>query len=127
MAKMIFSDDGLKKQLEAIMHPEIQRLFKQELNKVPPKSKLVSYQIPLLFEKNMDLKKFYKIISVCAPREICIQRAMTRSKYNYELASKIFDEQYPQKLKLSKSDFCVVNHGSRNRLEKLAQEIIDTI
>ena len=127
IAKKVFSDDALKKQLEAIMHPTIQKLFQQEQKKLPTNIKIISYQIPLLFEKNIDLKNFYKVVSVCAPREICIQRVMARSRYSYQLASKIFNKQFPQKAKISKSDLYISNHGSVKRLERIAQEVVTAL
>ncbi|HEY7854338.1 MAG TPA: dephospho-CoA kinase [Aquiluna sp.] len=72
LAQRAFASEGDRKDLEAILHPLIQKLSRE---KISAASGVVIYTIPLLVETNSSLP-FDKIITISAPEQIRIERLM---------------------------------------------------
>jgi dephospho-CoA kinase len=70
LAERAFANEQARKDLEAILHPRIQKLSREQIAR---QSGLVIYTIPLLVETQSTLP-FDKIITVSAPEELRIQR-----------------------------------------------------
>ena len=72
LAQRAFASESDRRDLEAILHPLIQKLSRE---KISAASGVVVYTIPLLVETDSSLP-FDKIITISAPEQIRIERLM---------------------------------------------------
>lgn len=110
-SKIIFSD---KKELEksnSIIHPAVNEHYKKWCNKYK-ELKYTLKEAAILFEsgtyKNVDF-----IITVTAPIEQRIERALKRDKISRELIEKKIKNQLSDEYKIKNSDFVVYNDDNR--------------
>ncbi len=94
LAQRAFSYEENRKDLEAILHPRIQKLSRERIAKA---SGLVIYTIPLLVETNSALP-FDKVLTVSAPAEVRVQRlvqsrGMTEVEAKARISAQASDEQ----------------------------------
>jgi dephospho-CoA kinase len=116
LGEIIANDDQARKKLNAIVHPEVQKLYNQEIsiyeNKGMP---VIFYDCPLLFETNLQ-NTVDKTILVVADKEIRIKRIMKRDGFNREQAQKRIDMQMPDEDKIALADVIIENNGSLDDL-----------
>lgn len=119
LAKYILDNDKAKIELENILYKELEKAKKTFLyeNK---KEKLVVFDIPLYFEKNINSIKFDKIIVVYSNTELQKIRALQRKNLNENTLNKIIKLQIPIEEKIKKADYVIDNNGS---LEETYQQI----
>lgn len=115
LREKFFNDPKFKSETEKWIQEELPHYFKEEFEKLKP-SKFVIYDIPLLFERNLE-DKFDKIILIYAPRNIQLKRASLRDKNDPSLIEKILDSQIDIEEKRSKSHYVVENLGTVHELE----------
>lgn len=120
LAEIVFADATKRKQLEAITHPRIRKLAEQYATKALSSSKLVVYEIPLLFESGMSAKDFKKTILIKADDSVCLQRIISRDNLTAEEAKNRLAAQIPTAIKAQSADIVVDNSGS---LEQLQQQL----
>jgi dephospho-CoA kinase len=94
LAERAFSSDANRKDLEAILHPRIQKLSRERIG---GSSGVIVYTIPLLVETNSKLP-FDKIVTVSAPEDIRVDRlvqsrGMTRAEAEARISAQATDEQ----------------------------------
>ena len=94
LAQRAFASENDRKDLEAILHPLIQKLSRE---KISAASGVVVYTIPLLVETDSSLP-FDKIITISAPEQIRIERlmasrAMTEQQAKERIAAQATDVQ----------------------------------
>jgi dephospho-CoA kinase len=94
LAQRAFSSEENRKDLEAILHPRIQKL---SADRIAQTSGLVVYTIPLLVETNSTLP-FDKILTVSAPVDVRVERllqsrGMTEAEARARIAAQASDEQ----------------------------------
>lgn len=87
---------------------------------------LVVYDVPLLFEKNLD-RLIDQSLCVYAPREIQIERLMARDQISHELAGNIISKQMGIDEKKLKADWVIDNSDGVDRLELNYLEFIKKI
>jgi dephospho-CoA kinase len=94
LAERAFSSDANRKDLEAILHPRIQKLSRERIG---GSRGVIVYTIPLLVETNSKLP-FDKIVTVSAPEDIRVDRlvqsrGMTRAEAEARISAQATDEQ----------------------------------
>lgn len=92
LGAMVFSDEGKRKKLEAIVHPLVKALAAERISTLPSDS-IVIYNVPLLVEAAVDLP-FDKVVTVEAPAEKQIERLiehrnMSRSDAEQRVAAQV--------------------------------------
>nr|WP_320025614.1 dephospho-CoA kinase [uncultured Acetobacterium sp.] len=116
LGEIIANDDQARKKLNAIVHPEVQKIYNQEIsiyeNKGMP---VIIYDCPLLFEANLQ-NTVDQTILVVADKEIRIKRIMERDGLNREQAQKRIDMQMPDAEKIALADVIIENNGSLDDL-----------
>lgn len=120
----IFADSALRLKLDAIVHPFVRTqvaLLKQKL--VDQGCSLAVYDVPLLFEKNMQ-KSFDKIIVVTCDPLLQKQRLMKRNGLSEQEALQRIGSQLPMAEKIRQADFVVENNGSLEDLKNAVQKIL---
>jgi dephospho-CoA kinase len=100
-----FNDPLLKADITSALYAHLPSMFTQS---IPKNCKLVVYDIPLLFENNLQ-KSFDLVVVVYAPRVMQIERLIQRDRISKELAQKILDQQWDIEDKRQKADFVIEN------------------
>ncbi|RIL10167.1 MAG: dephospho-CoA kinase [Proteobacteria bacterium] len=121
MGKLIFNDSQKRAELEAIVHPQVRKLFKERLSRLAeqtPPPKLVAYVVPLLFEAGYHSSQFDAVIVVSAPREVCLARIMQRDGCSIEEAESRYDSQLPIEEKSAKAGIVLNNSRDVSELEE---------
>ncbi len=117
LANLVFHDREKLEQLNAIMHPEVGRLFREKMKSENSASKVIVYDIPLLFETGLA-EKVKKTVVVYAPFEVALERATGRLGITKEEAKSRMDFQISIEKKAKMADYVVNNSGSREELEE---------
>ena len=116
VGELIANDEQARKKLNAIVHPEIKKLYDQQIDfyrrsGIPT----VFYDCPLLFETNLQ-NTVDETILVVADKEIRIGRLMERDKLTREQAIKRIDMQMSDEDKIGLADTIIENNGSLDDL-----------
>jgi dephospho-CoA kinase len=86
----------------------------------------IFYDVPLLFEKNLD-KFVDQKICVYAPYDMQLMRLIERDQLTKELAQKILSKQLDIEIKKSKSDFIIINTNSIEDLKNNTENILRSL
>ncbi len=116
MGELIANDEQARKKLNAIVHPEIKKLYDQQIDfyrrsGIPT----VFYDCPLLFETNLQ-NTVDETILVVADKEIRIGRLMERDKLTRTQAIKRINMQMSDEDKIGLADTIIENNGSLDDL-----------
>jgi dephospho-CoA kinase len=116
LGELIANDEQARKKLNAVVHPEIKKLYDQQIDfyrrsGIPT----VFYDCPLLFETNLQ-NTVDETILVVADKEIRIGRLMERDKLTREQAIKRIDMQMSDEDKIGLADTIIENNGSLDDL-----------
>jgi dephospho-CoA kinase len=124
LAAIVFNDPEKLQQLNAIVHPAVKRHFKQWLfeHKAFP---LVIYEAAILFESG-NYKDFDFIITVTAPLESRIQRAIERDKTTRDQVLRRINSQWTDEQRVLKSDY-VIENINLDFAKKKTEEILNIL
>lgn len=127
LAQVIFNDFKKKTLLEDILHPEIAHMANQEKKALLASNKpLAIYDVPLLFEKNMQ-SEFDKTVLVASDQRRVFQRLQKRGIHPKALIEQIMRSQIPQQQKLKMADFVIWNNDTLKALESKCQQLLKDI
>jgi dephospho-CoA kinase len=73
MARRAFTDPDVRRRLEAVVHPEVARMFAEEVEARRAGDDVVVYSVPLLVERRLA-DAFDVVVTVSAPLELRIAR-----------------------------------------------------
>jgi dephospho-CoA kinase len=118
LRKVFFNDPAIKETIEKFIYSKLPRKFQEEVQSFP-NSSLIIYDVPLLFEKNLQTLVDVSVLVYC-PEEIQVERLVNRDQITRELAQKIIDQQMKIEEKKKKADFILNNSRSE---KQLAEEI----
>lgn len=118
LREKVFNHPSVKDQIEQFIYSRLPKAFELAYAKLGPID-CVIYDIPLLFEKNMQ-HLFDVNLLVYAPRSVQLSRLVSRDGHNEDLANKILDQQMDIEEKKKRADMVIDN--SRSETE-LAEEI----
>ncbi len=124
LGEVIFADPTAKAKLEAIIHPEVQRLF-EEAKKSLPQDAIVIYEIPLLAESN-SRSRFDYAITVEADEEIRTNRLKERELARHEIVGRMA-AQASREERISHCDLVIENHGDEDALLRQVEEIWQSV
>ncbi len=119
MRALVFSDDGAREKLNAIMHPAI---YEEALKQLQSHAD-APYQIlviPLLFENSRYLPHVQRILVIDCNEASQINRVMQRSQLSEDEVKKIIAAQTPRQERLNRADDVLENNEN---LENLAKKI----
>lgn len=105
---------------EKCIHPKVRSRVQKKKKELFQKEKMVFYEVPLLFEKNME-KDFDFIIAVISDKHIQIQRLKDRNQWSNEVIEKRLKYHKSCKLKIQKSHFVIFNNESLDCLKEKVQ------
>ena len=118
IASIVFTDTQKLQQLNAIIHPAVQRDFQQWVAK--QSTQYVIKESAILFEsgsyQDCDL-----IISVVAPIDVRIERVMLRDKIDKEMIEKRIKNQWTDAERIKYSNFVIENREICKNLDKVRE------
>lgn len=120
LGEIIFSDPAAKAKLEAIVHPEVQRLF-SEAKKELPADAIVIYEIPLLAESN-SRSRFDYAITVESEVETRTSRLKERGLASHEIVGRM-SAQATREERISHCDLVIENHGGEDALLREVENV----
>ena len=119
LAKVVFSSSDARKKLEAITHPRILVLWREQIKKWrAEKHRFAGVVIPLLFETAAEKELDATLCVACSPatqQERLQERGWTREHMAQRLAA-----QWPVEEKMGRADFVVWSEGC---LEVVGQQL----
>lgn len=125
LGEIVFTDStGAKlRELEHILHPQVRKKADELRRELSRKGHtLAVYEVPLLFEKDMQ-GLFDKIICVAVRPEIQVQRLITRNRMSSTEANQRIRRQATLSTKLAGSDIVIWNNGQASDLERIAESV----
>ena len=109
---LITSDKRQKQALDRLIHPEILRRMRLEIESAVHRGEpMVLVEIPLLFELGL-VGEFDFVVMVAAAHEQKIKRLMARDQVSRQDAEALLQTQLQDGEKIKQADFVVKNDGS---------------
>ncbi len=117
LADLVFADPRARRDLEAIVHPEVRRRFLEEVERCRGTERVVVFDSPLLVETGQH-RAFDLLIVVSAPVEAQVARlAADRGMSEEDVRSRIA-AQMPLEEKAAAADIILDNDGTMEELER---------
>jgi dephospho-CoA kinase len=119
----VFADRDQLEELNAIVHPEVERLREARIEAARAAgADVVVCDIPLLFEKHLA-DRFDAIVLVDAPRPVRLERLVRDRGLHEAEAMDMIAAQMPAELKRARSDHVVDNAGTTAELERRVEQV----
>ncbi len=124
LRKIIFSDKEAKKDMEAIMHPEVQNRFFNKLEELSDQPTVV-YDSALIFELRQE-DMFEGIVSVLCNEDLRLKRILKRDglKMTMQIARNIMACQVSNRERQERSDYIIHNDDSLDYLKEQVDSVI---
>ncbi|MEK9987821.1 MAG: dephospho-CoA kinase [Aquiluna sp.] len=122
LAKVAFADDQSRKDLEAILHPRIQRLAAERVKGL---GGVIVYTIPLLAETNSKLE-FDRVVTVSCDEAVRIDRLVTLRGMSKEEAMGRITAQATDAEREAKADTVIDSNCPMDELISRADEVFAT-
>lgn len=122
MARLVFDDPEARSRLEAIVHPEVARLFAAEVDRLRGSDEVVVYAVPLLVERGLA-GAFDVVVTVEAREDrraarVAAQGRMTAGDARRRMAAQASDAD-----RAAAADVVVANDGSIEDLEARVDDL----
>jgi dephospho-CoA kinase len=111
LADIVFADPQALKKLNAMVHPEVMRIYYEAVEK-QPEHRVCLLETAIVFEAGLE-SHFDQIVSVYAPEELCIKRILQRDNSNREAVLQRMSHQWKPEIKAEKSDIVILNDDSK--------------
>ena len=123
LADIVFKDRSKLKRLERIVHPQVKKMIRKEIQayKKFTKKGVIVLDVPLLFEAGLEKFVQYTIV-VKASRKEQLKRAQKLSLDRNKALERI-RAQWPLGAKLRLADIVINNEGSKKQTEKKVKRI----
>ena len=124
LASIVFKDKSQREELEKILHPEIlNRMIQLAENSA---DEIVILVVPLLFEEQLDEWCDFTV-SLTAPDEVRIERAMKKHKISREMVQDRMKTQLSEKKRNSKADYVVNTDCTIEEIQSKVDNLINKI
>ena len=117
LASLIFGNPERLKQVNAIIHPEVDRHFQAWAEK--QNTPLCAIESAILFESGFNRVVDVSLM-VYAPMEVRIRRVLKRDAVSREEVVRRIDSQLPDEVKKAKSDYVIFNDDRQALLPQVA-------
>jgi len=123
LGRIVFNDAARRRALEAIIHPEVQRLRAvAEARAAADGATVVVHAIPLLFETGLD-ERFDVVVLVDADEDVRLARLVGARGLDEATARAMIAAQQPAAEKRERSDHVILNNGTLEQLAARAREV----
>lgn len=124
VGEIIFKDDQLRLQLNALIHPAVKINFENWISE--QKTPFIFKETALLFELKLN-ESCYKSILVTADDNIRIKRVMDRDGKTYREVEAVMNKQMPEKDKIKIADFVIFNNDGLEELKIKTKQFINEL
>jgi len=126
MSDIAFADADARRRLEAVVHPEVARLFAQELQRLRPTAAVVVYSVPLLVERGLQsIMDLVATVSASADERVsrmAAERGMAEPEVRRRMAAQVSDAE-----REAVADVVLHNDGSVAELESQVADLWATL
>jgi dephospho-CoA kinase len=122
LAALVFADEDARRKLEAIVHPEVARLFTEETAKHQGTDRIVVYAVPLLVESGLQ-EMFHVVVVLTAEREARLARLTAAREMSADDAKGRMAAQLPDEERERAADVVIRNDSSMAELERKVDEL----
>ena len=123
LRRIVFSDPVQLEQLNAIVHPEVERMREALVDQARQRGdRLVVCDIPLLFERRMT-DDFDRIVLVDAPRPVRLERLVRERGLRETEAMDMIVAQMPAELKRARANHVIDNDGTLTQLDQRVTDV----
>lgn len=122
LAAVVFADPAARRDLEAIVHPEVRRLFAEGSEAYRDSDRVVVLSAPLLVETGMH-SAFDVLVVMAVPEPVQVERLMRDRGMSEEEIQARMQAQAPLEDKAAVADILLDNEGSPEDLERQVDRI----
>ena len=126
LAARVFDDPDARRRLEAIVHPEVARLFAAEVERRRDSDEIVVYAIPLLVERGLA-GAFDVVVTVAAAEDVRAARVAAQGRMTADDARRRMGAQASDAERAAVADIVIDNQGSEAdlaaRVDRLWREL----
>jgi dephospho-CoA kinase len=123
LRRVVFTDERKRRQLEDIIHPEVDRLRRAaEREAVAAGARYVVHVIPLLFEKGLA-EGFPVVVLVDAPEQLRLDRIVQTRGVAPDEARRMIAAQQPAAANRARATHVIDNAGTLEELERRAEDV----
>ncbi len=122
LASVVFSDPAARRDLEAMVHPEVRRLFAESTERFRGTDAVVVFSAPLLVETGMHTA-FEVLIVVSAPVETQVDRLLRDRGMSEPAIRERIGAQLPLEEKAEVADILIDNEGTVEELEGQVERV----
>jgi dephospho-CoA kinase len=122
VAARVFADEDARRLLESVTHPEVFRLYHDELDRYRDTDEIVVFDAPLIVEAGAA-DGFDVLIVVSAPVEEQVRRLVADRGMAEDAARARIAAQYPLEKKEALADVVIRNDGSVEDLEPQVERL----
>lgn len=127
LRNLLLGDPKAKKQIEAIVHPEVWQLSLEKMKEWEIKgAQWLLFDVPLLFETGLE-KAFSPVIVVYCPRSVQVERLVLRDKIALKDAFRLLEAQKDIEEKRGLADFVLDNTGPLHALQPQIEALYKTL
>lgn len=127
LGEKIFKNPPARLKLDSLVHPFVRQQVAQQKQKLVQQGiKVAIYDVPLLFEKNMQ-KDFDKIVVVACRPDLQKARLIKRNSLTQDQAEQRISAQLPIDQKTKQADFVIENNSSLEELKNQTQKVISQL
>ena len=126
IAQIVFKDKRARLDLEAIVHPAVQKAIDEFFATLPKRTPFAVADIPLLFETGRD-NQFNAVVVVACPRELQLRRLMERNKLSKDDAERRLNAQLPIDQKVKKATHVIRTEGTFEDTDRQVADLIKTL
>ena len=116
LASIVFADPAARRDLEAIVHPEVRRMFAEGCEEYEGTDRVVVFSAPLLVETGMHTA-FQALLVVSTSVETQVQRLMRERGLSEAAIRARIAAQLPLEAKAEVADVIIDNEGTTEELE----------
>jgi dephospho-CoA kinase len=126
LARLVFADAQARRDLEAIVHPEVARLFGEALAPHRDTDRVVVYAVPLLVESHLA-DAFDVVVAVAAPEDVRVRRVAEHRGMTEDAARARMRAQATDADREAVADVIIRNDGSMDDLRTRVAKVWDEL
>lgn len=122
LAAIVFADPAARRDLEAIVHPEVRRMLAEGCEEYEGTDRVVVFSAPLLVETGMH-SAFELLLVVSVPVETQVERLLRERGMSEDQVRARIDAQAPLEEKEAVADVILDNEGNVEKLEAQVERV----
>ncbi len=127
ISNIIFSNTHIKQKLETFIHKETKNQRAEFIKNHKTKNKkIIFFDVPLLFEKNLD-NFFDKIICIISSKKTRLKRVLYSRNVSKKLFNKIINQQTINQERFRRSDYIIYNNKDKKNFISKVDRVISLI